>query len=929
MRNRLRTLLPALLATVLLTVQAQEARIDLSAPMLVNESGFGSAEKLIDEQRLIVGPPVGKPTSTYVLGHQFKDHYPSSVHLDFGTARHLSSLWLFDTNDKGDVVISIGEPENWQEVASYDCGSYQKWAQIPINGTTRYLRLTKMSPGANFSEIALYEYTPEAFQELQAKRAAEESARAAREAALATARAEMKKRGPTDLGTPFTEVYLVDEIDCAATPPELEDPARGSEVQTILGRPCRVLLKSDSEAAFFSYRIGRLKPLLPGQAYVLAIDYPEDAPRTVTVMTSANESSRTFHTGSTVGDALHPKYVNNLPESLRVPLSGKYESWTMLFQLHDRFPDHAFIRGSQERPETPEDGFLVTIAQFNARNIPLSHGAAVSRIRLFAVPDIQALHVRPNLPPEGLPQRHIFWREEMADGLIGSEKSLERGLDEPLDWYRYKATQMHVLGINTFAKDLLEFGACQHWDSTPGGGNQWVHFNAYHKDLWGRIVTLMGEEGFNLLPYYEYSGSKGQQGLGNQRRAIPLTRDGDYTHIAWRDKYNVDLTDPDTWDDFRKMLDHTIIRHRNAGNFVGAWLRNRGQMPMSFAPATLQRFADETLLGLEGGVTRRHLLDDEKLLQDYYAWWFGKRRDFLVAMRDHLRGNNVNPDAFMLYTASPNEPGISFADSLSRLVTDDPESWAELLVKPLHQEGNRQLTPVTVDQVIQSNAYLTALLSPARTWGEWEWQHLAPPSDPQNYKNVEGVLLTHAFNRLYTVASATTFDAFRSPAGLAIIRHYSLNENMMFDVHDQPKVGYFVTDVERAGPYCMMAEAVAMAKGDPTMIGYLLGGNHARGFPDYVRRFNLAFLSLPALPSSLVPGAASDDQVVIRRIDTPEHGTWLSVVNTGMTDKQGVTITLPLDGKLIDAATATPLPTNANQLRLDLHPYELRSLHIQ
>ncbi len=52
------------------------------------------------------------------------------------------------------------------------------------------------------------------------------------------------------------------------------------------------------------------------------------------------------------------------------------------------------------------------------------------------------------------------------------------------------------------------------------------------KHLWAEIVELMGEYGFDVLPYYEYSGSKGYKGLGNQRRSRPLTRDDAYTHIS-------------------------------------------------------------------------------------------------------------------------------------------------------------------------------------------------------------------------------------------------------------------------------------------------------------------------------------------------------------------------------------------------------------
>ena len=80
----------------------------------------------------------------------------------------------------------------------------------------------------------------------------------------------------------------------------------------------------------------------------------------------------------------------------------------------------------------------------------------------------------------------------MADGVIGGKDPKDRGLDEPLDWYRNKAELMRFLGMNTYTKDLLEFGACQHWDSSPYGGNKWVYFNSDMRGLWARIVELMG-----------------------------------------------------------------------------------------------------------------------------------------------------------------------------------------------------------------------------------------------------------------------------------------------------------------------------------------------------------------------------------------------------------------------------------------------------
>ncbi len=909
--------------------QAQQRRLDLRPEMLVNEAEVGWPERLIDEQDDIVGPPVGAPeTGWEIPSNLWKTIFPCSIHFDLGSERNLSSLWLFDTNGTGDVVISAGQPGDWQEVATYDCGKYLAWAEIPLQVSTRYLRLTKMSGSANFTEIALYEYSAKGWAARQQQLAAAAKAEAERQAVLARAREEMAKRPLVDLGEPFGRMALVDEIDCGAaeqTHRFVESPAGASELQTILGRPCRVLRKTVGEGAYISYRLGEMKLLVPGQPYVLVVDYPEDVPRSLIVMNAGNETYRGFHTGRTVGDALHPKYVNNNNESVDTPLSGRLESWQMLFWLHDRFPDREFLRGDKERELAPEDGFAVNIAQFSANNIPASHGAAVYRIRLFAFPEERDLTMPTTLPPDDLPHRHIFWREEMADGVIGSAKNERRGIAQPLDWYRHKASLMHFLAINTFSKDLLEFGACQHWDSTPHGGNQWVYFNAEHKDLWGQIVELMGSEGFNVFPYYEYSGSKGQKGLGPQRRCRPLTRDDAYTHIKWIESANADITDPDTYEDFQKMLELTIVQHKDKANFVGAWLRPRSQIPISFGAAALQRFAADTL---REPITRKHLIDDQALLGEYYDWWYGKRRDFLAAMRDYLRAQGVNDQALVLYTADAGEPGTSFPTWAPRLVTDDPAFWGPLLREPLFMRGDQPIEPLPLAEVVAKDLYLEALLAAPLSWGGWENHHASPPPDPHRYQEIPAVLMSHCFNRVYTVSSPRTFDAFRTPTGLAIVRHYTLNENMMFGLNDEAKLGYFVVDVEKAGPFCMQAEALAMANGDPTMIGYLSGGNYSRGFPQYVRSFNANFLALPALPSRVLADAAADPEVVVRAIATERHGTYLAVVNTGSTAKAEVAIKLPAGGQLVAAVGGQPLPSQGGTVRLALHPCQLLALRL-
>ncbi len=727
---------------------------------------------------------------------------------------------------------------------------------------------------------------------------------------------------------PFGTLSLVDEIDCAAdgeTRGMLESHPRTSRVATILGRSCRVLPPVQGSASYFSFRIGRMKLLRPGGFYVLSVEYPEDAPRSMVIINTGNETARGFHTGGTLGDAFHSKYVNNLAESIDVPLSRRWETWNLMLRLHDRYPERGLVRGGKQRPLTPEQGFDVTLAQFSARNAPLSAGIAAARIRLYEIvgPDELAQPLR--FPPDGLPRRHLFWREEMADGLLGakSTKAQDRGLNERLDWYRFKADLMSFLGMNTFSKDLLEFGACQHWDSTPHGGHAWVYFDPVTKELWGQIVKLMGERGLTILPYYEYSGSKGQKGLGNQRRCRPLTRDDAYTHIKWVESASADITDPDTHEDFRKMLDCTVVRHRRHAQFVGAWLRTRSQMPISFSESTLGRFAADT--NRDAPITRKTIRADRALYAQYIAWWQGKRRDFFTAMRDYLRSNGV-ADAMLLYTGCPSEPGVGFHTWEPLMVTDRPERWAALLKQPGHLTDKKQvIKSLTVAEVVRRDLYLEGLTSPALTWGGYEVQHARPADDPLTYADVPGVLLTHAFNRLYTVASPRTFDAYRGVSGLAAVRHHSLNENMMFDKHDKDILGYFVADIERAGPYCMMAEAVAVANGDPTMIGYLAGCNFGRGFPSYVRRFNANFLALPALPSTVVADAAGDPEVVVRVIATPGDGKWFALVNTGKRGKEAVQVRLPGAETVRHAVTDEPVQLHNGAASADFYPFELKT----
>lgn len=907
---------------------AGQYRVALQPGQVQSSSPLADFAGLVDEQFDLGDPPGGTPANAWKVASQHNARFPFSATVDLGTALPLATLWIFDTNGKGDLKVEVGGPGQWVEVATYDCGKYQAWSALPIEREGRYLRLTLLSPGANFTEIAVDAFSPKGWTAVKAAATERERLAAERTETLRRAKEEALKRPLVDV-PPFGTLSLVEEIDLSTLPAEAirETPQGASRVETILGRTARVLPPTPGEASALTVRIGRMKMLRPGAAYVLAVEYPEDAPRSMVVLNTGNETSRGFHTGLALGDALHPRYVNNLVESLDLPLSGKWETWTLLMRLHDRCAETGLVRGSAEpRSLSPEDGFDVTLAQFGAENDPFSKGVAAGRIRLFEVVDEDALALRVNFPPEGLPRRRLFWREEMADGLIGGKEPKDRGIDNPIEWYRHKAELMRFLGMNTYTKDLLEFGACQHWDPSPYGGNKWVFFNAEAKDLWGQIVALMGTYGFEVLPYYEYSGSKGQAGLGPQRRAKPLRREDAYTHIKWIEGSNADLTDPETYTDFQKMLDLTVVNLQDKAKFAGIWIRPRSQLPVGFGPGALQRFGNEA----NGGhtPTRQALQEDKALYGRYLRWWETKRRDFLLAMRDYLRGKGV-ADALVLFTGEPGEPGVGFGSWDRRFVTDRPDLWKPVLSLPEHEDPAKPWSIVTPAEVAATGLYRTGLLSPGLNWGGWEVHHAKPADDPATYQGLEGVMLTHAFNRLYTVASPETMDLYRTRSGLAMVRHHTLNENMMFDKNGQAKLGYFVADVERAGPACMQAEAVAVANGDPTMIGYLVGCNFGRGFPQYVRDFNANFLALPALPSVRLEGACADRDVVVRTIKTDKHGTYVAIVNTAPTAKAGVTVNLRTSGVPHPLADGQGVRVSDGIVAMDMRPFQLVAMRIE
>jgi hypothetical protein len=350
-------------------------------------------------------------------------------------------------------------------------------------------------------------------------------------------------------------------------------------------------------------------------------------------------------------------------------------------------------------------------------------------------------------------------------------------------------------------------------------------------------------------------------------------------------------------------------------NFVGAWLRPRSAaIPMGFDDTTLARFSADN--SITPAVTRSNLVSGG-YLNAYYDWWFDQRKAYLNEVRDYLR-TNVNEDAVVLYTYDHSESGVSHPSGQPGVITDDLPTWGDIVSGAM-----------SYNAAVESELHYEAMTLPAYNWSYWEWPHAVPRGDAPNYQNNEGVMMEYVFNKMYTVPEPDWFQEYRTQSGLACIYHYCLNEDMMTNSSDTDIVGYFVSDMELAGPYCMLPEARAVANGDPYYIGYLSSNSFNRGFPGYAREFNANFLALPALEMTTETSATAVEGVVVRSITTQSDGTWLAIINTSFEDKEAVEITLPVSGAVTEAVTGDSVTVTGGKITLDLWPGQLKTLRIQ
>lgn len=869
---------------------------------------------------------------------------PGGLKLDSATATSLTISWTASTDNVGVTGYQVFNSGGW--VATVTSPKYQMTGLTA--GKAYALSVRAMDAVGNVS------------------------------ASSATLSASTLPPGPVAVTLPineqpFGELQLVDEIDTAAVAPSQQIPADVSSVQAVLGRSARTAAPGDS-ARFLTYRIGAGKGLVAKQAYVLDIEYPDDVARAIFVANRGADFVRGFATGTAIGD-VRRTYTTSTLESLAYPQTGAWKNYRSLFYLHERFSPLIAQRNAEcaNRSLLPADGFDVTVFQASQLNDPRSNGLAIGKIRLYKVVNAASLPAAINYPAS-LARRHVYWREEMADEAVMGSTAAKRAVANPLDWFAFKMDLGLALGFNTVGKDMLEWGFNQGFDSKDP---VWM-YNAQGlmSDIWSQIVAQAAQRNLQLMPYLEYGGSLGANcspgqpcdksagnynSLGYQRRTEKLFQgiyagNGEaaknaYTDVWWTEDKSADLTDPDTLTDMQRIADRLLTRFKGQASFTGVWLRMRQtKLPMSFSAATVARYNNDNPASPR---TITQLRNDESSRAAYYAWWYGKRRAFLVALRDYIRTQMGDPSLQVHFSAYADEPvprafnpNPTETSNPLNLVSDDPAWWSAYANGLSSSGGNGWFkwqwsakTPAaSLSDRVHRNG-LTLFKRPYNNWStNWpEFGHSTPPADPARYQADEGVAMTMQFgNALYTVDDAALLAEYANAAGASLVHHYPLNEDdgMAFESNcssHRPantsdafnsKFGYLSVAVERNGPYSVIAEARALANGNPVNIGYLEASSMSRGFPAYVRRFNQALLSLPALPLSTATGMADNAEVVVRKTAATVNGTYYAVINPTLRDKAQVTVTFPAS-KVTDLLTQTTHAVNA--LRMDLYPGEVRT----
>ena len=137
------------------------AQINLTPEMIVDEvigGSYWSASYLVDEQYCT---PLNElhPVSQSWKPYWNMDKAPYHFYIDLKTVHKITNISLHDMHNTKNLVVSVGEPGNWQPLFTDPCENYKIWKQHPVNCETRYIRISMLeSVFAAVNEIVVFGY---------------------------------------------------------------------------------------------------------------------------------------------------------------------------------------------------------------------------------------------------------------------------------------------------------------------------------------------------------------------------------------------------------------------------------------------------------------------------------------------------------------------------------------------------------------------------------------------------------------------------------------------------------------------------------------------------------------------------------------------------------------------------------------------------
>ena len=721
-----------------------------------------------------------------------------------------------------------------------------------------------------------------------------------------------------------------------------------TSIETIFGEQFRVT----HGWGWFAYKFNR-EGLKPNTPYLVVMEYPEDTGRTMNILNTGISCSLVggygFHTGRTLGDhwtrTLNSEYAD-------YPLSGETERWHSLFYLGEETWEPGDPWRESAMRANSEDGFWFIVGGVGPSQDPLAAGAAVRSIKLYEITDMAALFPQIEEPPLELGRREMYVTAE-SDGYtkyLSGESQLDL-------WARARLNYARFIGLSGIAPNrTLYLDPLMQANREEGMGLRIFPRMMIERDVLGNVGVP--PEGLAIGPDGNVAG-------GHQIDELP------------------DILHPATLQGVRRLITEELGPLAGDPALAGMMLYKHygAAIPVSFSEYALGRFEDETGTQIEGAdadARREWVLANRKA--EYYDWWYAHKRDFMLAVRDHLRA--LRPDLKLYYFPWHSDDDFPFTCGRLRYsgepmmdkiyvpgtnillvpsFTVPPEDWsAEEKADPAlaRRYYREKIAPELEDQVTIEDVLYGRYKDMPQFWGaprSGELPHLVYPDEmdligmitepggvyanhvgykPTLFRDDDGFIYWAPVRYTFTADNPEFLDLFRTGEGSAIAVHMPYNEET---THLNVPSIHGALGVEHGGPFCMMEEVLAMANEDPVYIMESMWEPLKRGFPQYARAFAQAYRALPAVPSEVLEGAAepADPNIVVRSYET-DYGRYLAVINRGFDLQQrrvALTVVAPDAERVVDLVSGEALAfedAGEGRIRVDVTapPMSLTSLRV-